>query len=496
MRNLVTMSTCVAVLFAASQTATAGNVFIASTASGNWSNVNNWMEVDPDGPNNVPGSPDAGHFNTDQDWAQIGKLEGPHDITVDGTFLAYRMQMWPDNTLNVPGGSQLTFDVSGQTFIMGARAGAALMTTNVTGGIINAIAGDGLVADFTIANLSGTNADLNVTAGEVNVAGRLQVGLTGTGHVQIDGGFVWAETLDWEGNGGDGSLDITGTGQLRLDGDVRDQVNALIASGGITADNGTAQPNVDFGTLNAGKTTVFGFGPILPIATDFEWNRSGLGDWANGDNWTLLNGQPPDPRANSPSHSVLFPDTITTTTNVSTHAAVTVNHIEFVNSTASYVISGLGSVNMAATTSTTPPPEDPSMNVLGTHEFQTSVNFQNDATIDVALNSVLTFNNAVDLNGNVLTKTGAGELSIRNDLLTTGGTLNCAEGTCSGSGTISGDVINGGGTISPGNSSGVMAIEGSLSVVPEPTTAILLGLGLMGWFTTCWRGRTVGRADK
>ena len=65
--------------------------------------------------------------------------------------------------------------------------------------------------------------------------------------------------------------------------------------------------------------------------------------------------------------------------------------------------------------------------------------------------------------GNTLTKTGVGTLAINNNVLTGGGTVNCEQGTCSGTGTIGGDLNNGGGTISPGNSSRVLTVNGNLN---------------------------------
>ena len=75
--------------------------------------------------------------------------------------------------------------------------------------------------------------------------------------------------------------------------------------------------------------------------------------------------------------------------------------------------------------------------------------------------------------GNTLTKTGAGDLAIRNDLLTAGGSVSLQQGTLSGNGTVGGGVTNDGGTISPGNS------VQSASLVPEPATWILFSLGLL-----------------
>ena len=341
-------------------------------------------------------------------------------------------------------------------------------TFNINGGSVSTLTGDAIIA----AEVDHTSA-LNITAGELNVADELRVGRGGQATVQINGGFIWASSLNWEERGDTGSsLDITGTGQLRLDGDVRDQINDLIGSGEITAENGTEMPNIDFNGRNPGMTTVYGFGSTTFFATEFEWNRSELGDWGNSDNWTPLRGDPPDSRANSPSHKVIFPDSITETTNVSTNASVIVNRIEFNNSTTSYVISGLGSINMAATTSTTPPPADPTMSVQGTHEFQTTVNFQNDGTIDVALDSTLTFNNALNLNGQTVTKTGVGTLTVNNRLGNGGGDLSIQEGTLSGNGTVGGNTTNTGGTIGPGNSPGVLTIDGDLNNSAAGTIAI------------------------
>jgi len=234
-------------------------------------------------------------------------------------------------------------------------------------------------------------------------------------------------------------------------------------------------------------------GTFMPIATRFVWNTSGLGDWGTKSNWSAQ-GVVQGPLANNPNHTAIFPENpaITGPTNVSTMEAVTVNRIEFANSTFSYVVSGLGSVNMASTTSSEL--VTPTMSVTGMHEFQVDVNLHSPTTVDVTSDSQLIFDGALDLGGNVLTKTGAGDIAIRNDLITSGGTLNCSQGACSGSGTISGDLNNDGGVVSPGNRPGMMAVEGgNLSVIPEPGTAILLGLGLMSWFTACWRRRLRGR---
>ena len=100
--------------------------------------------------------------------------------------------------------------------------------------------------------------------------------------------------------------------------------------------------------------------------------------------------------------------------------------------------------------------------------------------MDVASGSRLTFTNTLDLNGQTLTKSGAGDVAINNKLVTNGGTLVGLQGTISGAGTIGGDVNNEGGIISPGNA---LSSGDSVSGVPEPSSLLLLVLGGLRLFT-------------
>jgi len=198
-------------------------------------------------------------------------------------------------------------------------------------------------------------------------------------------------------------------------------------------------------------------GPPLPEATVFTWNQDSLGDWAVQGNWSFSGTPPSGDRANNRDHTAIFGDLISGPTIVGTHAPVTVNRIEFDNADNSYVIAGLGSVNLEANSEG----GLPSVAVMqGTHEFQARVNLVSNTTADIASSSTLVFNNALDLMGNTLTKSGAGEIAIRNDLITAGGTVIVQQGIVSGNGTVSGDVNNAGGTISPGNSPGLFQIDG------------------------------------
>jgi len=221
-------------------------------------------------------------------------------------------------------------------------------------------------------------------------------------------------------------------------------------------------------------------GPVA--ATAYEWIKDSLGDWSDDGNWLPTDGGlPPSPRANNPDHSVTFSEnaTIMGPTTVNTHDAVTVNRIAFANTFHSFVVSGIGSVNLQTTTDPDGP-VNPTMSVEGTHQFQAIVNLANDTLVDVAGGSTLSFNNALNLNGRTLTKTGVGALVINNQLTFAGGSIIVQEGTVAGYGAVGGDLTNSGGTVSPGNSSGVLEVSGSLAVVPEPSAFVLLPLAACG----------------
>ena len=172
-----------------------------------------------------------------------------------------------------------------------------------------------------------------------------------------------------------------------------------------------------------------------------------------------------------------------------TNTDVSVNRIEFSNTTHSYAISGHGSVNLFATTDPTSP-VNPSISVEGTHLFQAAVNLHAPTTANVASGSVLTFDGALNLSGTTLTKTGDGTLTVNNRVTLEGGSVINAQGVISGEGTIGGDVVNDG-TISPGNS---QAANGSApGQVPEPGALLLLLLiGTLAW---TWQSSRHGKKD-
>lgn len=197
------------------------------------------------------------------------------------------------------------------------------------------------------------------------------------------------------------------------------------------------------------------------------WDNANGGDWNVAGNWQ--GGIP-----NSASAIVVFDSAIQTSRTVFTDEPVTVKTVQFDNTNA-YAIAGAGSVNFAAetgmasiTVGATP---------QGSHAFQAQVNLNSNIDVAIENDANLEFINRLNLNGNTLTKTGAGTLIISNLLNTGGGMLNIQEGTVSGSGTVGGDVNNEKGTLFPGNNLGVVTGNVTQVVVPEPNTLTLLALG-------------------
>ena len=210
------------------------------------------------------------------------------------------------------------------------------------------------------------------------------------------------------------------------------------------------------------------------LADDFAWKADRSGDWNLGENWSPAGGPPGNPTAeNRANHRATFGEVIQSNRAVFSETDVSVRAIVFDN-TNTYAVGGPGSVSLVQGTGL---PAHSIINVAnGTHEFQLRVELQNNTTAEIASGSTLEFNNRLFLNGHTLSKTGPGTIAINNDIVSAGGTVEILEGTVMGVGTIGGDINNTGGTISPG-ANNVQAT----SIVPEPATWMMLGLGLLGW---------------
>jgi len=217
--------------------------------------------------------------------------------------------------------------------------------------------------------------------------------------------------------------------------------------------------------LSAGEVAELANNDGTPDIT-FFWGSDVSGDWNDNSNWTGI-GAPPD----NTGESAVFGDAITTLQTVFTNTDVAVNDVQFDNSS-TYVVSGGGTIHLTAGNSVDQPASGVTVD-QGSHQFQAAVQINNDVTVDIASGATLIFNNALNLMGNTLTKTGAGEMAINNVLTTGGGAVQLLGGIITGNGTVGADVNNEGGTISPGSA-------GVSSSVPEPTGLSLAIFYLVG----------------
>ena len=288
------------------------------------------------------------------------------------------------------------------------------------------------------------------------------------GPVTFTGGF---DRIGWE-------ADFTEQTLTAFFNDVQVGTPQDVSGAGDLGDN-----NFFFGSGVGGNKdnvwtrVVFGEGPLLgppaPPPLDFSWKGDTSGDWNAADNW-LPPGKGPPGVTTTPqylNHSVEFGPVLSSTQTVFTNTEVSARQMTF-DSEHGYAIAGRGSVSFVQGTSATLPAANIQV-ADGNHEFQLRVSLEANTEVNVASGQSLEFNNRLSLNNNVLTKTGEGTLAINNSVLTGGGTINCAQGTCAGTGTIGGDLNNDGGTVSPGNSS---ALLDNSSAVPEPSSLSLLVL--------------------
>ena len=281
------------------------------------------------------------------------------------------------------------------------------------------------------------------------------------GTVDMSGDF---HTLRFENPGGNaGTFDFFFDGNQILDdqpmgsGGGNDQARLMLGNGGASS---VGEAIFDYIAINQEADP-----GAWPPGDDLGifWKKNISGDWNTADNWTGI-GRPA-----SFNQSAVLGDVIESTQLVYTNTDVTVNDVQF-NDASTYIVGGGGVINLAAGTSSGLPVSGVSA-LQGSHQFQAAVALHNNVTADVASGSSIEFNNRLFLNGNTLTKTGDGVLAISNDVVLADGTINVQQGTIAGNGTVGGDVINDGGTISPGDSGSVN------SAIPEPSTLLMLVLG-------------------
>jgi len=217
----------------------------------------------------------------------------------------------PQGILNLSGGTfNVIAGVSGVGNIQMGQGVAQIQQQQINISGTGALNADRLIVNANVPSVGGLPMSVvSLTGGSLTV-GDLAVpnnwsrnGLNG--HVQLDGGIITvtklsiADQLDTatgfrlangpgtgaqSGNIVTGTMDITGSGVLKLTGDVTSIISSYLAAGSLTGFGSPANVVYDFNNTNPGFTTVKA---MLGGTTDTTWTGSGDGTtWTSAGNWT------------------------------------------------------------------------------------------------------------------------------------------------------------------------------------------------------------------
>jgi hypothetical protein len=257
------------------------------------------------------------------------------------------------------------------------------------------------------------------------------------------------------------SLTMQDNASIHIFGDRLSRVQGYIADGLLLGAEVALVEEDDYST-----TIITATGGTIPEPTlERTWKNNAGGSWNELGNWN------PASLPNTNAHEVTLGGAISAPSTIFTDTPVTVKSIAF-NSNHKYAVAGTGTISLE----TNDLLELPNITVSGNHEFQTHVNMVHDTTVDVSSMSVLKFTNELTLNGTTLAKIGDGEMAVNNQVsLGPGGTINLQAGTLSGVGTVGASVNASGGTVAPGNSPGMLTIDGNYNQGSGGTLAIEIG---------------------
>ena len=332
------------------------------------------------------------------------------------------------------------------------KTGNGILRFNGTAGSIGGtlrgdagvIQGDGTLGG-RLLNLGSTVAPGNST-GVLTVAedftqtsgGRLQMEIGGTvpgddSHVLVADGFQAG-----------GTLEVLLTENFSpAAGDSFDLFDFTSASGNFSSIQLPTGIDWDISNLLADGT-------LVVVPTIFEWNGISNGQWTSSASWTPA-GVP-----DGDSVTVRFGAIATSTQVVDLDQSVTVKEMQFDNANIHILVGG--NLNMAADTGSA------LIDVAqGDHHLLSPVSLAANTDVQVAANASLSLGGNLNLNGQVLTKTGSGTLAINTLPGTIAGTLNALEGTVTGDGVLLGDLHNASATVDPGGQLRRLVVAGNYS---------------------------------
>jgi hypothetical protein len=203
-------------------------------ADGNWTVALNWSG------DTVP---------TATDDANIPIATGPvfsagRSATINRVFLR-----GANGSLTMSGGS-----LTANNYFDMAYTSTESATLTVSSGTINITGASG----HLYCGRAGA-ATLDMSGGAIDTAATLYIArdATSTANVNLSGGTIDCNVLSMRTSGGNGTINITSTGKLVIDGNVIATITPYITSGWIKAYNGAGTVVVDYNNTNPGKTTVW-----------------------------------------------------------------------------------------------------------------------------------------------------------------------------------------------------------------------------------------------
>jgi hypothetical protein len=152
-------------------------------------------------------------------------------------------------TINI--GNELLGNIGNINFVIGRKLGTG--TASISGGLINVTTGS-LYLGCTNVAMPGVGT-LKMTGGKISISNDLMIGLEGsTGHLQLDGGEIWACGLIMDSNG---TIDVN-AGTLVIDGNCVEEIAGYIQepNNWITAAGGNGRLVIDYDIRNSDKTTI------------------------------------------------------------------------------------------------------------------------------------------------------------------------------------------------------------------------------------------------
>jgi len=288
-----------------------------------------------------------------------------------------------------------------------STGGGGVPGVNVTGETL--VLGDFDTRSFrSVGGLNG-NVNLRALGQPENSVGDFNANLAAVNSITLNG-LVNTNPPPAGKGGGDLILNavkviLEPTFMVDLDELANMTVNAGIVQPGFTANdlfmnNSTVTPDfLNFSVFHDG------LGPA-----ELEWDNNGSGNWFTETNWT------PTAIPSSTNTVAVFGGFITSQQTIFLNQAALVKGLRF-NTAPKVAVAGTSGITLEASTG------NPSIQVQqGSHEIQVQLTLNDAADVSASAGAQLDINGVLNLNGNTLNVSGAGQVNVNNQV-TGGGSI-------------------------------------------------------------------------